>query len=360
MLITQRQLALAHWLSNSSSTRSETFTIEEIIENGVTGIALKNLSQIKSKTLKTTLIKVDQQLHIIHNLQLQSFIAVFKAFSKANIPFVVLKGWALSYTVYAKPHHRPKTDIDILINEENKDAVKDIFEQHQFKNPRGWEPKGIIDQFTMRKTLVQDVYANVDIHLKISDDKLIQSKLTWAQVYSNKPRINCTLGATVPSTAFLIIHAAVHLLHHYAHGDLIKLIWLFDIYLLIEKAHPNDISTLKNELQRTGLAKPFTRVVNTVLLAFPNSKSQELLKITRSLTSSSEFDYLLQPPSPIKSYIRKLQQSQGLNAKFTVITETLFPPEEEIFRKYGKVSKWSLPYYYLHRITTGIIRRLLK
>lgn len=358
MLITQRQLELANWLHNPQTVKTDAqFTISEIIENGVGALVPNYSDKRQTSSIHLTLQKADKQLQIIHNLQLIQFLKVFEAFDEANIPFVVLKGWALSYKVYEQPHYRPKTDIDILINQADKNRVTEIFKKYGFTDPRGWEPKAIIDQFTMRKKLAHGLFANVDIHLKISNDKKLQRALVWDEIYEDKTYVK-NLQAKIPSIQFLIIHAAVHILHHYIQGDMIKLIWIHDIYLLIKKAEKEEIDALLLKLKNTDLAKPATRVFRTVDKAFPDPKLRKLIYLTEDIDCDSKFNYLLSSPSLARSYLRNLKQNEGLKAKLEMLSETLFPPKEEIYRKYGPVAKWTLPYYYAIRIIKGVSRHL--
>lgn len=366
MLTTERQLVLAKWLmSNKPAFNTTSITINEIIENGVGSLAVKAFKKESNNqdtnTLEQleTLEKLDQNLKVIHALQFQQFRKIFTMLDNANIPFVVLKGWALSYSVYPQSHHRPKTDIDVLINHKDKNAVKHLFEKEQYINPRGWEPTSIIDQFTLRKPLVKGIYASADIHLELSDDKLIQHQFKWANIYNESLR-NEILGANTPSIPMMIIHAAIHLLNHYVHGDMIKLIWLYDIKLLLHRATTNDTYRLKEHLINSGLAKPVSRVFENVALAFPSSKVTNICDLLKPLPSSPQFEYLLKDPSLIKSYFRKLKHTSGIRNKVQVVIETLFPPKQEIFRKYGYCETYKLPIFYVIRIVNGLITRVFK
>lgn len=359
MIVTKRQFELAQLINMpSSNSYDSAFTAEELIENGLAALALENTLFTNDCETLNTIRKVDQQLKIIHELQFQQFKKLFKSLDEAKIPFVVLKGWALSYSVYPSPHQRPKTDIDIIISENYKSEIVAIFTRLNYTNPRGWEPRAIIDQFTMRKPIAKGINASVDVHLKISDDKLIHQALSWEYIYSNT-HTNKALSAKIPCKSLLIMHASVHLLHHYSHGDFVKLIWLYDIHLIIKECSESDILKLVEMLSNTNLAKPVKRVIQDVLTILPSPKTQHILEQIDGIAGSPQFDYLLDEPSLVRSYIRKLNQTEGLRLKLAMLREIFFPPKEEIFRKYGKVSTPMLPYYYILRIVSGTVRRLL-
>ena len=165
MLFDATQQYIATQIAHSSSV-SDSFLvdveIEHLIENGVAQLVLEKLSQQQNKLFITPIItrlkQFSTQLEVIHALQTKAFTDVFHALNKHDIDFVVLKGWALSYTIYPSPHHRPKTDIDILIADSNKRKVKSLLTNLGYTNPRGWEPEAIIDQYSMRKMIVKDIF----------------------------------------------------------------------------------------------------------------------------------------------------------------------------------------------------------
>ena len=116
-----------------------------------------------------------QQQTVVHQLQLRAIQEITKTLNRSGINFIVLKGWALAYSHYSKPYLRPKSDIDILINERDVSQTKAIFEKLGYINPRGWTPEYISFQFSRTKNLLHAVRNNVDIHLCLTNDQRIQS-----------------------------------------------------------------------------------------------------------------------------------------------------------------------------------------
>jgi hypothetical protein len=102
-----------------------------------------------------------------------------------NVTVTVLKGFALANTLYNHPALRPRTDIDILIHPSDKKAIKGIFQAMRYYNPRDWEPKAIINQFSMKKPLSKGLDVMFDIHLKISNSKGIENILNYDELLTN-------------------------------------------------------------------------------------------------------------------------------------------------------------------------------
>lgn len=364
MLFDATQQYIASQIAHSSSV-SDTFLvnveIEQLIENGVAQLVLEKLSQQQSKPFITPIIarlkQFSTQLEVIHALQTKAFTDVFHALNKHDIDFVVLKGWALSYTIYSSPHHRPKTDIDILIADDNKQKAKHLLTQLGYNNPRGWEPEAIIDQFSMRKLLVKGVYANIDVHLRLTNDKTLQPLFPWSKLLA----ASCYqqgLDCRVISKPYALVHAVVHLLHHACNGDFIKLIWFYDIYCLTETLTSVELEELLTIINRTGLSNIVALCIHEQRMLFPSDKAEVIEKKISRITGDSKFNYLTKKPSRQRVIIRNFLQTKGFIKKLKMVTETFFPPREEIYLKYGRRSKWQLPFLYLRRILNGMIRLL--
>ena len=362
MLFDATQQYIATQIAHSSSV-SDNFLvnveIEQLVENGVAQLVLEKVSQQQSKPFITPIIarlkQFSTQLEVIHALQTKAFTDVFHALKKHDIDFVVLKGWALSYTIYSSPHHRPKTDIDILIADDNKQKAKHLLTQLGYTNPRGWEPEAIIDQFSMRKMLVKGVYANIDVHLRLTNDKTLQPLFPWSKILATSNHQK-NLDCKVIDKPYALIHAVVHLLHHACNGDFIKLIWFYDIYQLTETLTPGEEAELFDILSTTGLSTVFTFCLNEQFKLFPSKKTKEVISKLSKIQDVQKYDYLTRKPSRFKVMMRNFLQTKGLIAKLKVIKETFFPPSAEIYLKYGEYSKWQLPFLYLKRIFLGIVR----
>ncbi|SHG14637.1 Uncharacterised nucleotidyltransferase [Marisediminitalea aggregata] len=357
MLLSKQQLDLANIINQKIINESiAKASVEAMIENGICSLVLQNNNVQKIPSNKLDFLrKIDRNLQIIHNLQLNCLKDVFLTLNNEHITFIVLKGWALSYEIYSQPHHRPKTDIDIFIEANSKERVKAILQNLGFSNPRGWEPEAIIKQFTMRKDIVRNVYVSIDIHLEISDDKNIQRSLTWKLIYSGS-KVNETINVRFPNRTTLLTHAIFHLLHHRAGGDFVKLIWLYDINLLIQKMTDNESNSFIKLIEHLGFVVPVRFLLSDISSIFPNKRSRLLLERMKELPQINNYDYLINPPSIFKHQLRKLQQAKGIREKITIIKETLFPPKEEIYRKYGRLKTIYLPYWYIIRIIHGLMK----
>ena len=343
-----------HYLENESNALSL------IIENGLVSLSLKVIDKCNTKgSLHHKLKKLDREFFIINTLQIGVFENLFITLKEKNIQFLVLKGWALSYQVYENPHERPKTDLDILIDSSEKNKIIELFLELGFSNPRGWEPKAIIDQFTMRKMIAKDIYANVDIHLELTNDKALQPLFSWEElnksaVYSEK------LNALVVGKAYSLLHAIIHLLHHACNLDFLKLIWFYDIYLVTNNFDENELEEFKTLAVTKGLSEVISVTLQQQNKLFPNKNCDELIKELNEFEGKKDFKYLISKPSKAKLFYRNFKKTEGAKKKIVMLKEVFLPPKEEIYNKFGHDSKVPLMLLYLIRIIFGIKKYLWK
>ena len=337
-------------------------TYEAAIQHGVVGLIHENF---KNLAITPDFPGFIEQINNYHNSYkaLNNFvdfeaISVLKILEKEKIDVVVLKGFSLAQQVYNTPFLRPKTDIDILIRSEDKETIKNIFQKLGYINPRGWEPKAIINQFSYKKTLGKGVNVYFDIHLKISNSKKIENILNFDDLLksANTATLN---GINLINIPHALTHAAFHLLGHKASDDMVKLIWYYDIFLLIKAISGNEKQELLTLINKTGLANLMTHALQLTAQYFPSKELTILLKELEGIPFNSNFDYLLGNTSGVRGLWLTLQATKSLQEKISIVKETVFPPPEEIYVKYGKHTKWPLSVLYIRRIMSGTLKYLM-
>jgi hypothetical protein len=276
---------------------------------------------------------------------------------------VVLKGFSLAYQSYNSPTVRPRTDVDILILPSDKEKVLEIFNELDYYNPRGWEPQAISNEFSMKKTLGKGVNVLFDVHLKISNSKQIENILNYNELLNsaNKtviPELNLI------NKPYALVHAIVHLLHHKSHDDMIKLIWYYDIYLLINQFCPEQLQQAKSIIIDKKLVKVCLACVNLTKHYFTSPSVDAFILWCNQpevFTHQSEkLNDLLKNSAGIKGLWVTIKNTEGVLNKWNIVKETAFPPAAEIYSKYGRDSRWPLSLLYIRRIFTGSIKYIFK
>ena len=283
---------------------------------------------------------------------------VIKALSmltEQNVVFVVLKGFALARTIYPKPSMRTKADIDLLIAEQDVAQVKQIFSQQGYFNPRGWEPKTIINQFSQRKVLSENLNVDFDIHVKISNNKRLENILSLEQLLEHSLTHKETGGQLV-GFVHAMLHAIFHLMNHRHHGDLIKLIWYYDIYLLSEKLDEYETKYFLQLINTSGLAKVTIKALELTTEYFDSTAIHHIIAVLDPATATAEFDSLMHINDKSTLLLESFTNHSSLKQKWLLIKETAFPPPAEIYAKYGRETKQPLMLLYIRRIWGGVIK----
>lgn len=298
-----------------------------------------------------------QHNNVVHQFIDAETIKALTLLHENNINVVVLKGFSLAYQVYKHPALRPKTDTDIIINPNDKEKIKTLLGNLGYTNPRGWEPKAIINQFSLKKSLSKGVNVYFDVHLKISNSKKIENILNYAELL-NSAKTDTLEHLLLVNKPYALLHAAFHLLGHKSQGDLVKLIWYYDIYLLAEQLTPLEREQLLNLIDKTGLSGVIHYVLKLTAAFFPSTKIDELIPEVAMLTNNTEYSYLTKTTASIQVLWMVLQNTQGLKNKALVIKETAFPPKAEIIHKYGEQTYWPISLLYIRRLMGGIKKYL--
>ena len=335
---------------------------EVAIKHGVASLIYQNL---KGTIVATDFPKFIQKLSSYYNNYkiLNNFIdseatTALKILKKQKIDVVVLKGFSLAYQVYSEANLRPKSDVDILIKATDKEAVKQIFQELGYSNPRGWEPRAIIKQFSYKKTLGKGINVFFDIHLKISNNKPLENILNYQEL------LKASDGVTLPNInlinkPYALSHAVFHLLGHKAANDTVKLIWYYDIYLLVKTISGNERQELTILMYNTGLANLMAQTLKLTAQYFPSDKLTLLLNELKRVPFDNSYNYLLGSTNGVKGLWLTIQATDNLKEKIEVVKETIFPPPAEIYVKYGKHTKWPLSVLYIRRIISGTLKNIL-
>jgi len=290
-------------------------------------------------------------------------ITIFKLlsdFNKKNIKYVTLKGFALANSIYTEPYMRPFVDIDILLKSEDIAQAKKVFTQHGFINTRGWQPKYIISQFTMYKQLSKRLFCYFDVHEKISNDPKLAVLITYQNAYETSYKKSVDgLDITLISLTNAFIHSCFHLVRHQYQGDLVRIAWLYDLYLLLFKLDKTEQEHLRTIIHQQQLNNVVKKALAITLLHFPKEEISQFDNQINTI-EGSPFDYLLSTQNGLSRFVFKLKETENMTSLWWLIKETVIPPRAEIENKYGQQQTYLLPYFYIKRLFLGVIKWLVK
>jgi hypothetical protein len=169
--------------------------------------------------------------HVLFSAELARLL---KAFERAAIPLIPLKGLVLAETLYPHPALRPSTDIDILIRRhdlEAGDALLQRLDYRRLADAHSFAFDAVHDRATLYEA---PSGVHVDLHWALSSEpRYAWNEASTAGVWDRAVRVRVageTTLALCPED--LLIYLAVHLAVHHA---LVGALWYYDLYLLLAR-----------------------------------------------------------------------------------------------------------------------------
>ncbi len=269
-------------------------------------------------------------------------------FDRVEPPPIVFKGQALAHCLYDESWLRPRTDIDVLVNRDMRDSVAEVLLGQGYHRAESIDGDLILRQVGYRKKL-HGVDHTWDVHWKLSNRPALADILSYEDLLRGavEARID-DARFLVPNPVDSLLIACLHLIGH--HSNEIRLIWLYDIHLLIASLAEAEQSRFLEK------AKGATEAQSACHTAIALTQ--------RYLPSHRSYD-LLQglPPNPAdrsvsaRSYAgRLITDGRALSRedRLRFIRQHLFPSADYMVRRFGIRHRWQLPFWYGVRIVRAV------
>ena len=274
-----------------------------------------------------------------------------------EINHIYLKGFSLARLAYESLFDRPSVDVDIFIQKKDYLKVISILESVGFYLPTKKILSTIRSQYTLVKKVTASYSVYLDIHFEISNDIRVNQNISFIDFYEKSERRNIGgVNFLLNGLSFSFIHSCFHLAKHFNQGDNIRIIWLYDIYLISESDNFNVQETITLTIQKQ-MSLVVSEVVQLVSIHLPfTDKSKQLLDGLKS-KNENNFEYLIYKSERyINIIIRQFLSNEGFRKKLIFIKETIFPSKEHIKNKYNLESEEYICYFYLKRVITGLVK----
>lgn len=165
---------------------------------------------------------------------------------------LLLKGMPLGYTHYPAPEMRPCCDTDLLVRQHDRQQVDRVLRDlgyTPYPMPSG---RFVMHQLTYAKAGLADVQHVIDVHWKISNRQVFANCLLFDELAPEAcpvPQLGENAFALAPIHALL--HACLHRIAHQDQRD--RLIWLYDLHLLVNRMTPDEREQFADLANRKGL-----------------------------------------------------------------------------------------------------------
>ncbi len=229
------------------------------------------LNRVYSKTLAQNILILDEYDRLKDILD------------KAAIPYVPLKGVRLIGTYYKDAGLRNTSDVDLLFRKSDLEAVRKLMKVNGY-NEYTVDEYLLISELTQNPSPYQYSKNNVSIDFHISLNRVGKISLNMAEYWNSATQKEDSFEYELnPNLEF--IHLCYHFYKHITRGP-IKLIWLFDLLLFLEK---NGIDW--NKIQNYTADFNCQKEVFTTIRALEIVYSEK--QIPEELTNNNEENYYL-------------------------------------------------------------------
>ena len=202
---------------------------------------------------------------------------------QAKIPYVPLKGVRLIGTYYKDAGLRNTSDVDLLFRKSDIGAIRELMKENRYDEFMVDEYL-LISELTQNPSPYQYSKNNVSIDFHISLNRVGKISLNMAEYWNSATQKEDSFEYELnPNLEF--IHLCYHFYKHITRGP-IKLIWLFDLLLFLEK---NGIDW--NKIQNYTADFNCQKEVFTTIRALEIVYSEK--QIPEELTNNNEENYYL-------------------------------------------------------------------
>ncbi len=289
--------------------------------------------------------------------------AVLRRFAADSIDVTLLKGAALSKTVYGRVPVRPLRDLDLLVREADTSRAIDVLRNLEY-TPVTAEPHAGAHL----------VYENETLLIKLSTVD-VPIELHWSlfnsPFYQNTLPIDWFWGATLPvqvgetPTRVLgpeaqILHLCGHLRLHHGGEAAPRVLWLHDVAEVISfYGDTLDWDLLLEQAATCALVLPVQQVLKRVAelwrVAIPEVALDRLQKLRPSAAEARAFARLSSGPRPVAQRLwDDVEATPGWRQKLHFAVINLFPSPAYMVNRYKIAHPLLLPLYYPYRWYLGV------
>jgi hypothetical protein len=337
--------------------------LEQSELEGVTPLLRHHLQQTGQlkflpPALQANFQKIDRK-HLAADMATQADLpCVLRILQNHSIDFIMLKGEALSHSIYSLTHLRTKTDIDLLFSskDESERAWKAL-EVEGFQRMLSQQGTFVGYQFVCHKQYPNGFRIVFDIHNEITNYLWFNRRLRYEYLLANSNFIEIeNVKVRVLNAVHALTHACVHRITNKSKNTADRLIWLYDVHLLSQGLSDTQWQNLVQmclSKDLSGIVLQGLQVSQKTLASSLPSKYIDQLRIN-TLNGSDPFT---QNSRRIQMYWEDFVRNNGIENKLTQIRERVFPPADYMLKRYDlKARRW-LVFYYLKRIINVIIKR---
>ena len=274
--------------------------------------------------------------------------------AEAGIRALLIKGAALAYTHYPEPHLRPRVDSDIFIDMADIDKIRDVFSGAGYRL-EGWVYKS--HQFKALRPGFGGQMIKYDVHWRSSNDARFALVIKHSEALKEAVPISALGGFHAFCGSHALLQACLHRAGNPNH-DPDRLIWLYDIHLLISGLPEPELLEFAELAVRSGLQEICLEPVEKCRDYFKTRVSGSALELLTSnpAVRSGRRGYRGSQMALVMDDLRSLA---GGRKRMAYCREYLFPPKDYLLQRYGKTQFYWLPVLYFRYVLGGVFEKIV-
>ena len=286
---------------------------------------------------------------------------VFGHFAQANIPFALMKGTALAYSVFDSPAHRFRGDTDLLIPRELLAKCRVELTRLGFERSTNFGDDPAFELQESWKIEQPDGSDHViDVHWQVLNAPSLRSVLPAQDCLDRAvplPALSSSARRFSASDALLLacVHRAMHITAPYiVNGNLHyggdRILWLVDIDRLVRSFAPSDWDALLEVARSSEIAAVAFRGLSEAQEQIGTSVPDKVLAQLASPANSERHSAYLLEASNRKRAIADLKSIKGAKLKIRFLLSRVFPSPDFMRSKYSALRGAPLPFLYAYRV----------
>lgn len=309
-----------------------------------------------SETVSDALQRQARHQFIDDTLVEKELIRVLRFLGKAGVRALVMKGSALSMSIYPRPGLRPRCDTDILIPTSDRNQVTNNMRQLGYQLSPVTSGDAVNSARIFSKAGPSGASYVFDVHIELSSYKhRFSSEMQFEKLWASSIPIGPQSIRSISRHDALLLacfHRAVHFSHT---GE--RLIWLHDVHLLIQSMESSEIETVISSARRFHVLSLVQDALRQSRYWFGTEVS--LANFERGLSNEDmELSEVLLCDGKKKGIrlktVHEVSHLGSWRDKFRYLGYRVFPPVDYMLDLYDTNRKWTLPFLYLRRCLKGL------
>jgi hypothetical protein len=344
-----------HWPTNKDFAAS---FLRFCRQEGLTGLVFKALKDTRilseaPKDIRAGLAESQIAGKWIRLLVDEELARVFHRLSVLGIQALLFKGGALAHLLYPEPWLRLGCDSDIFIRSADRERMENSLIELGYKRHQSVGGDLLIKQASYSRN--RDGYTVVlDIQWGFSQAQVLSGLLEFDDLYKESREIPA-IGpqARTFSKVDSLILACAHWIGHLTGR---KLIWLFDIHLLVESMTEAEQIDFCRSAERKRVCGICLHTLNHAAEYFGTKIPARISTALEKIDSPGQepSTQLLRQKSQAGRIWGDLISVSGWWNKLQLAAEHLFPSADYMRHRYGYSNRLVLPFLYVHRAWKGV------